>query len=160
MANIDSVVVAHPDFGEIIVTAHNDRALSNEEWEENYLRYVRDMKSRGKLNQGANLVFAEGKGPSSMQRSAGNAIFGKDQEYTFRVSVITNSLMVRGAVTAISWFNPQIRAFSPSDWMRAYSHVRVTAAHYRLIRQSVEVLAQKVANVAVLKHYLAGTNAA
>ncbi len=68
--------------------------------------------------------------------------------------------MVRGAVTAISWFNPQIRAFSPGDWMRAYHHVRVTAAHYGVIRQAVAVLGQKVADVAVLKHYLAGTNAA
>lgn len=160
MANIDSVVVAHPDFGEIIVTAHNSRELSNEEWEANYLRYVRDMKSRGKLNEGANLVFADGKGPNSVQRAAGNAIFGKDKEYTFRVSVITASLMVRGAVTAISWFNPLIRAFSPNDWMRAYHHVRVTEAHYGMIRQAVEVLDRKVANVAVLKHYLAGTNAA
>src|SRR5690349_14416923 len=138
MANIESIVVSDPAFGEVIVTAHNANVLVDAEWEEHYLRYVRDLKARDRLDQGANLVFAEGKGPNSTQRGAGNAIFGKEKRYTFRVGVITSSMMVRGAVTAISWFNPQIRAFSADDWQRALEHVRVTSAYYDAIRSAAE----------------------
>ncbi len=153
MANIESISVTGLRAGELVLMAHNANTLSNEEWDRNYLEPIRVMKARGGTETCANIVFAEGRGPTSVQRSDGNAIFGGGH-YQFKVAVITGSMMVRGAVTALSWFNPLIRAFSPKDWERAFHHVRVHSGEFQRILAAAVQLRARIGNVDVLNRYI------
>jgi len=153
MANIESVSVTGLRAGELVLMAHNSAPLSDEEWDRNYLEPIRVMKNRGGLDTCANIVFAEGRGPSATQRAEGNAIFGGGH-YVFKVSVITSSMMVRGAVTALSWFNPLIRAFSAKDWERAFHHVRLHSNEFQRILEAAQKLRGKIGNVDVLNRYI------
>jgi len=65
-----------------------------------------------------NLVFADGSGPDAVQRGVGNQILGGRK---LRVAVVTGSRLVRGAVTTLGWFNPEIRAFAPPSWASAFA---------------------------------------
>lgn len=158
MANIESISVTGLRAGELVLMAHNSSTLSDEEWDRNYLEPIRVMKARGGLETCANIVFAEGKGPSAHQRSEGNAIFGGGH-YQFKVAVITGSVMVRGAVTALSWFNPLIRAFSPRDWERAFHHVRLHSTEFKRILAAAAQLRARIDNVDVLNRYIDAASA-
>lgn len=149
MANIASVLLK-TESAQIVVMAHNKNPLSNEEWEENYLAHIRELKRTARIDDSANLVFAEGQGPTSKQRSVGNQIFGKNEHYQFRVAVVTGSTLVRGAVTALSWFNPLIKAYSAEDYRGAFQHVRLRPIDDERVRQALIDLKQKIGDVELL----------
>jgi hypothetical protein len=68
------------------------------------------------------LVFTAGASIDARQREQVEGILKRGK---LRVSVLTTSRLVRGAVTALSWFNIPIKAFVPSDVNRALDHIRV-----------------------------------
>jgi hypothetical protein len=151
VANIASVTIEDSDFGRVVITAHNKSVLADDEWESGYLAYIRHLRDTGAFDRIANLVFAEGCGPSSKQRSMGNSIFGKNESYQFKVAVVTDALMVRGVVTAIRWFNPLIDAFGPVDWARALEHARLAPNHWPVVQDALHQLVAKVPHAMILK---------
>jgi hypothetical protein len=159
MPNIASVTVRGDDFGQVVVMAHNSQPLSDEEWETGYLASIRKMKEDAPLFRSGNLVFAEGRGPTPKQRKISNAIYGDGTGYQLRVAVVTESLMVRGAVTALSWFNPRIDAFKPTDWRRAVNHLELKDKHTLVLAAALRELRSKIADVGILNQVLTDLNA-
>ena len=74
------------------------------------------------------LVITEGGAPTAAQRmqmnEAQNAAM-LDRSISFRVSTVTDSVFVRGVVTALSWFHPVYRAFSPAEMKQALAYLDI-----------------------------------
>jgi hypothetical protein len=68
------------------------------------------------------LVFTDGGRPSTVQRKAFFAYIGSAQP---PIAVVSENLLVRGVVTAMSWFNTRIVLFRPSAAREAFAHVDV-----------------------------------
>jgi hypothetical protein len=81
------------------------------EWNE----YIDFLKIR--LEPGmrpTSIVLSDGAGPGASQRQQLNEVISPYVDY-LRVAVVTTSPVARGIVTALSWFSPVYRAFSPKD---------------------------------------------
>jgi hypothetical protein len=104
--------VAHMRYrceGRVILVAHTEAPPSAEEWS-GYAREVETLLSRSSPDDVRTVVFTDGGGPDAEQRRKLTEIRGWN---AVRVAVVTQSLAVRGIVTAFSWFNPRIKAFQP-----------------------------------------------
>lgn len=71
------------------------------------------------------IVFTDGGAPNSAQRKQVNEALGGK---TSQGAVVTGSLLVRSAVTTLSWFNPKIKAFSPDRTEEAFKYLGLSAA--------------------------------
>lgn len=69
------------------------------------------------------LVVSAGGGPSAAQRKA---ILDASGGKGLPAAIITDSVMVRGIATAISWFVREVRAFPPSDLQGALDFLGIT----------------------------------
>lgn len=109
--------------GSLIITVHGPQPPSNEEWVEYVRALVKlaaDVKDHSTIR---NIVFTEGGAPNSGQRKAVNDI-GYSKSVTS--AIISKSQFVRTVVTAFSWFNDKVKAFSPETMEDAYKHLRLT----------------------------------
>jgi hypothetical protein len=116
------VIVAdmrHRCEGRLIMVAHTSASPSDEEWS-GYARDVAAVLSRSSPEDVRTVVFTDGGGPNAEQRRMLTEIKGWN---TVRVSVVSQSLAVRGIVTAFSWFNPKIKAFLPVAVEAAFRHL-------------------------------------
>lgn len=92
--------------------------------------YERHAELRG-------LVYTLGGNPSSAQRNELNKLNeGKNP----RVSVMVESRLARGAVTAISWFNPRIKAFALDQVDDALAHLELTPVMVKRVRSTLTAL--------------------
>jgi hypothetical protein len=101
--------------GDLYLVVHRARPPSDEEW----MDYLRSWKPHD-MSRMRTLVFTDGGGPDAAQRKAANDALGGKASLT---AVVSPSYVVRGVVTALSWFNPKIRAFGPDEAERAFAHV-------------------------------------
>jgi hypothetical protein len=103
--------------GPVAVALHTSTPPSKAEWSE-WMRLVRTIP----LEQLHILVFTDGGAPNTVQRGeftdhlAGRAA---------PIAVVSSTLVVRSIVTAISWFNPQIKVFAPADASSAMQFVNI-----------------------------------
>lgn len=68
------------------------------------------------------LVVSAGGGPSAAQRKA---ILDASGGKGLPAAIITDSVVVRGIATAISWFVSDVRAYPPGDLQGALDHLKV-----------------------------------
>ena len=59
--------------------------------------------------------------------------------------IITRSAFVRGVATAIGWFRPIARAFSPENLDQALAYLDVPSTHVQEIQQIIPKLKAKLA---------------
>jgi hypothetical protein len=102
---------------EVALAVHTKVEPSDAEWKD-WLAVVRQIP----LEKLSVLVFTDGGGPNTLQRASWNALLAGAQP---RIAVVSTSTVVRGIVTAISWFNRGVRQFSPGDTVTAFRHVGV-----------------------------------
>ncbi|AKQ63629.1 hypothetical protein A176_000541 [Myxococcus hansupus] len=109
--------------GTVLVVAHNTQPPSAEDW----ARYC-ELIARHKDTATAQLVLAEGPGPSATQRQ--QALNQVPKEYVIPpTAVFTRSALVRGVVSLFNWFTPRsMRAFVPGDITAAAGHLRMSEA--------------------------------
>jgi hypothetical protein len=91
--------------GTLVVSVHSAQAPTEEEWSA-YLALCRTVQGRG--FQGV-LVVTAGGGPNTKQRKTTREVFGEGPVPT---AVVSDAHVIRGIVTAFSWFNKGIRAFA------------------------------------------------
>ncbi len=112
---------------------HGSVPPTNADWEA-YLDALEAMRSKTDAIEDAGLlVVTDGSNPSASQREAMNRRF----PIKIRVAVVTASVVARGAVTIFSWFNPLIRAFTPTDFGDALKYLGVDPSRYVEIRGRV-----------------------
>lgn len=124
----------------VLVLVHTAENPNDEEW----MSYVREIQRQGKdlLPQ---IVLTEGGRPNTVQRKAlTDVLAGR----SVKVAVLSEQAMVRGVVTAIGWFNKDIKAFSPSNLSPAMSYLGLSEAHRFVIEGSLSFLRGNLAKAA------------
>jgi hypothetical protein len=123
--------------GEVMLVAHTAKPPDQREWD----AYVAALVKRD-VEKLRSLVFTDGGAPNTAQRSQLNkALEGK----TSTGAVVSPSTMVRGVVTALSWFNPKIRAFAPNEVNDAFAYLDIRdPKDTALIRTGMDELRHKL----------------
>ena len=60
------------------------------------------------------------------------------REHSVRGAVLTNSVVARGGVTALSWFGVPIKALEPHELDAAFEYVRIPAARWPEARKRMQ----------------------
>lgn len=92
--------------GDLVLGVHAKENPTDADWTEYVNATQKVLETHGTVKV---LAYSMGGGPNSVQRTKANELF-KDRPQ--HVAVMLNSALVRGIVTALSWFNPMIRAFN------------------------------------------------
>lgn len=130
MAASTARTMVHGEINGILLCIHNASPPDPEEWAA-YMATFRKHAKSGKMKQ---LVVTEGGGPNTAMRNEINSAVKGVQNV---VSVITASAMIRGVVTALNWFNPDVKAFAPDRIKDGLVHLGVSAADMpRLINEA------------------------
>lgn len=105
--------------GRFTLTVHTERVPSEEEW----TQYISQVRDHMPLEEQRALVVSAGGGPNGTQRKAMvTALEGAKVP----VAILSNSLLMRSAATAVSWFNPQLKVFGPNDLEPAIDYLGLT----------------------------------
>jgi hypothetical protein len=118
--------------GRTFIVVYGPRNPTNEEWES----YLAEVERHG-FESTVQLIVTEGGGPDSPQRKLLN---DKLKGRPVPVAVVSKNPIIRGVVTALSWFNSQIRSFVPSHFADALRHLGLPAAEGKEIEQVVNEL--------------------
>jgi len=105
--------------GRIFIVAQGEQAPSLDDWEE----CLRSLEAQLQEIQGL-LLFSAGGSLNAKQREQMAELVKRG---SVRVAVLTDSRIVRGAVTAMSWFDIPIEAFDCNEEGRALDYLLVEA---------------------------------
>jgi len=102
---------------------------TDEEWND----YLDQVAHHG-IDRTMQLIRTDGGEPTSAQRDKLNRLLGGRP---VPVAVVTGSARVRLTVTALSWFNRQIRAFPVTGLRDAIAYLEIPASRTELIQREV-----------------------
>ena len=106
--------------GEVVIVAHRRGALA----ESGFDQFHNSLEAR--TGTKAIIVLAHDSPPGPGQRAAIQKWFLRTKA---RGAVLTDSLLARGGVTALSWFRVPIAAFARTQFDAALDFVRVSVAN-------------------------------
>jgi hypothetical protein len=111
--------------GDIMIVLHTANPPAEVEWTTwlSALRWI--PKERMKL-----LIFTDGGTPNTLQRGSMLDLMGDAHP---PVAVVSAVPAVRGVVTAMSWFNRNVKLFPPSKIADAFAHLGVSAERGRAL---------------------------
>lgn len=118
----------------VAVMLHTKDSPSEGEWDETISRIDRDF---GRYS--CALIITEGGGPSTMQRGQMTDVFER-KSFKGKVAVVTVNRIARGIVTALSWFNPNVKAFSTVQVDAALAYLEVPATDQDMVRGEIRRL--------------------
>ncbi len=121
---------------DVHIAVHGQSNPDATDWEA-YLRATKKLLQRHENVKA--LVYTLGGNPSSAQRSELNKI---NEGLLPRVSVMVESRVARGAVTALSWFNPSIKAYSLEQIDEAMAHLGLFGVKAKQVKETLEALKQ------------------
>lgn len=104
--------------GRFAVTVHSERAPLDEEWS----RYVASAREYLPLVEQRILVISAGGAPNAAQRRQLVTLLEGALAPT---AILTGSWLMRGAGTAVSWFNPSLRVFGLDGLAQAMDHLQL-----------------------------------
>jgi hypothetical protein len=134
---------------DILLFLHTEQAPSSAEWNET-MTFLTGHARNNDLRRFRVLVLTDGGGPDLTMRGQLQEFF-KTTRQSPRIAVVTTSVLSRGIVAAVSWFNPNVKAFPPSQFASALAHLEVASSSTpRLLREFAE-LQRELAPVACLK---------
>lgn len=106
--------------GRLTVTVHTQEVPADDEW----AKYVSEAHDHLPLEAQRGLVVSAGGGPNGRQRRMMvEALDGAKVPF----AILTNSLLMRSAATAVSWFNPYLKVYGPDDLEQAIAYLGLTA---------------------------------
>jgi hypothetical protein len=132
------------DGGDVMVFLHTPGAPTREEWAK-CMEMLARLAATGAFPKVRVLVVTDGGGPDVVMRGELQAFF-KKQGHAPKTAVVTTSILSRGIVTAVSWFNPNIKAFAPIHFPAALEHLGLSRAAQRLLRELSEMERELVPN--------------
>ena len=120
--------------GDVMIGVNTPGKISDEVWS----AFMDDFgASDYKVYIGCTLGILEVS--STQRKQSANAL----RDNGVSVVVITNEVLVRGVVTAVSWLGAKVRSFSWDDFDRALEHTRMTDKR-AMIKGHVDALKQQV----------------
>src|SRR5262245_48264981 len=90
---------------DIVLSVHTSRPPAPREWDEYVLSTKRSIDAFGHEPMRA-IAITDGGAPDARQRGQLNDVL---QGRTIPASILSDSVFVRGVVTALNWFNPGIK---------------------------------------------------
>jgi hypothetical protein len=120
----------------LMLLVHTTRAPSDAEWKP----YFEELAQHDPIKL-KSLVFTDGGAPSGAQRKQVNDMLNGR---TSMAAVVTPSTVVRGVVTALSWFNPKIKVFPPDQTEAALTYLGVKSDELPQVRLEIQILRQKL----------------
>jgi hypothetical protein len=105
----------HRQIRNVFVCVHSEECPTDVEWN----AFLGDCRAVPPSELRV-VAFTDGGRPNTVQRTDFAAYCGEAQPL---IAVVSGNRIVRGAVTAISWFNKRIKLFSPAAANEALSHV-------------------------------------
>ena len=120
----------------VLIVQSADSA-SDEEWAEIVAFQTVIPADRARV-----LVWTDGGYPTARQRTVLNAALNGGQP---RTVVLTASRLARSIGIAISWFNPQVRLYSPSEIESAIDHLGALGADRQLLKDTLADLRSELA---------------
>jgi len=124
--------------GHLGVSVFTEKNPSDAEWSE-----MLDVVRKADLSKFRGISFSDGGAPNSAQRKMMNELI---KGHSVPSVVITASTVVRGIVTAMSWFNPSMKAYAPDQLDDALRHLNVGESEFGIIKLEVRKLAMKLGN--------------
>ncbi len=124
--------VAQKIVGNVIISVYNEHSPTDEEHRE----LVAVLKSLDHERM-RSLVFTKGGAPSAAQRRELNDALGGKQ---FLTAVVSDARIVKGVVTAMSWFNSAIKAFSMQELDAALEYLDVPRFQFDQVRREARRL--------------------
>lgn len=129
--------------GHAHVAVHGTLAPFDDEWQD----YLEDILRHVNETRGV-IVNTFGGGPTAAQRRAATEHWNRYGS-TPRMAIMTVSPVVRGMVTALSWFlGTNIRAFAVDGFDDAGKHIGLSASDIAEVRAKVEELRAKLPGLA------------
>lgn len=117
---------------------HTKENPTDAEWAE-YISFTdQNMKSIK-----STMIVTEGGGPNATQRGNLNDLF-EARNFKTKVSVVTLSRLVRGIVTALSWFNPNVKAFSTIQIPAALDYLEVSKDDHEAVFREIRALRENL----------------
>lgn len=124
----------------VLVLVHAAEDPGDDEW----MEYVQEIKRQGSVLL-PQIVLTDGGRPNSTQRKLlTDVLAGRGM----KVAVLSASTLVRGVVTAISWFNRDIRSFEPHALGHALEYLGVPTSQDATIQAALTALRGRVAKAA------------
>jgi hypothetical protein len=124
--------VAYELLRNVMISVHGRDPVSAKEFPEVLASFRRLDFENVKM-----LVVTEGGGPTPQQRKEMvNAMGGREM----LTAVVSDEVMIRGVVTALSWFNSKIKSFRSADLDGAMRYLGVSPARFDELRAEVAAL--------------------
>lgn len=117
----------------LLLALHGEAAPSEAEWD----RYCAAIPRVLAHPNGMGMVLTDGGTPTTAQRDRMRKVDGGAVRCN---AIISDSAIVRGVVTAVSWFNPKICAFAPDEFSRACKLIGLDAAQIASVCGALEQL--------------------
>ena len=136
MANMAFTFLPNVADGGLMILVHTSRPPNDAEWGAYYAEVLKQDPKRLK-----SLAFTDGGAPNGAQRKQINDYLGGQSTLG---CVVTSSAMVRGVVRSLSWFNAQIKAFSPHEVDAALAYLGVRPHELAGVRAEIQHLRVKL----------------
>jgi hypothetical protein len=121
----------------LMIVAHGTGDPTDIEWQ----RYVKQVQSNG--NSGMrHLIYTDGGAPTVEQYRALTAAF---DGLVVPTAVISDGLLLRARLAAVSWFNSSIKPFPPTGLPDALQFLQVPPSQYTLVTRELQALRRAVA---------------
>ncbi len=155
MSTAQRAEVGAKRIGDLWITVHPDHALSEAEWREHLDLSVAEVQRNGPYP--GILVWAPKQGPSAHQRRIMTEEYGRrlSLDKQRACAVITDSALVRGILTALTWFGSgtAMNSFSSSDASKALDWL---ALHIEFDRRRAEDALHSLRMVAARQRVASG----
>lgn len=138
---------------DLLISLHTTQPPDEEGWREYSQQLLAlILQAPDDSSKGRRLVFTDGGSPNLVQRAEINKILSGR---AMKVAIISSSPAAQGVVTALNWYNPLIRLFSPGQLVEAWQHLGVTESARPFIRRELQLLLSAVGRVEAVEQALA-----
>ncbi|HEX4513582.1 MAG TPA: hypothetical protein VGH87_24430 [Polyangiaceae bacterium] len=135
--------MVHVMVGDLGIALHTAKTPSQAEWAA-WMESIRAVPS-ARLRV---LALTDGGGPNTVQRSEFVKYLAGAKT---RIAVVSDALVVRGIVTALSWFTNGIRIFVPEQFHEAVAHLDLTKAEREEVKERVQQMARSLELVRAMR---------
>jgi hypothetical protein len=118
----------------IIVWLHTAADPSDEEWNQS-MAAIQGLVTEldGNLSKIRTLAISDGGAPNTLQRAQFNKLIGVGKAAA--VTTVLMNPVKRGILTAVTWLNPNFRAYPPDRSHLAFEHLEITAHKAKLMAE-------------------------
>jgi hypothetical protein len=114
--------------GRLCLVVHGERSPTNLEWQ----RFLTDSAETGLTAQRRVLVISHGGGPDGEQRKQ---LIAATRHMPAPVAMMTKSVIVRGIMTALTFFNPVTKVVGLDDNEQAYDFLGLSSGERESARK-------------------------